>query len=87
MSDAQFMRHLGWLDSGAAGPSNSNGNEIKNQRRQSNYGGPAAAPQSGVTLFTDRAGNMQTAEVQIAADLAGAFIKTNVVDSAKNKEL
>lgn len=47
----------------------------------------AAAPQAGVTLFTDRAGNMQTAEVQIAADLAGAFIKTNVVDSAKNKEL
>ena len=47
-----------------------------------------APPQAGVTVFTDSAANLQTAEVQIAADLAGAHIKTNVVtDSAKVKEL
>ena len=40
-------------------------------------GGPAAA-EAGVTLYTDRPGNMQTASVQIAADLSGARIVTEV---------
>ena len=37
--------------------------------------GPAAA-QAGVTVYTDGPGNMQTASVQIAADLSGARIVT-----------
>ena len=46
-----------------------------------------AAPQAGVTVYTDTASNMQTAEVQIAADLAGAFIKTQVANAVKTKDL
>jgi len=40
----------------------------------------SSAVENGVTLFTDKVGNMQTASVQMAADLAGAKIKTNIVN-------
>ena len=49
--------------------------------------GAESTPEAGVTLFTDRVGNMQTASVQIAADLAGAHIKTQIVNEATGKDL
>lgn len=49
--------------------------------------GANAPAQAGVTVFSDKVGNMQTAEVQMAADLAGAHIRTQVVNDAKIKEL
>ena len=43
--------------------------------------------EAGVTVYTDRACNMQTAAVQIAADLAGATIRTQTVNAAVKKDL
>jgi len=46
-----------------------------------------APVEAGVTLFTDRAGNMETAAVEIAADFAGANIRTQIVAKEKRKEM
>ncbi len=40
-----------------------------------------------MTLFTDRAGNMETAAVEIAADFAGAPIRTQIVAKEKRKTM
>ena len=49
-------------------------------------GGPAPA-EAGVTLYTDRPCNMQTASVQIAADLSNARVVTEVCAQAKRQDL
>ena len=48
--------------------------------------GPAAA-EAGVTVYTDGPCNMQTASVQIAADLSNARIVTEICPQAKRQEL
>lgn len=47
----------------------------------------AAVPKPGVSLFTDSVSNLQTATVQVAADLVGAHIETQVCNQAKVQEL
>lgn len=47
----------------------------------------ASAPKAGVTLFTDEVCNMQTASVQISADLAGAAIQAVKVNQAVRQDL
>ena len=46
-----------------------------------------APAEAGVTLFTDRAGNMQTAAVEIAADFAGARVRSQIVAKEKRKDM
>lgn len=47
--------------------------------------GANSAPEAGITLFSDRAGNMQTAAVQISADLCGAQIRTSILSKEEAK--